>query len=248
MAGVALVSLVVGASMAWPIGRVDQARREDDRADMRAASVRGRTFRPAWRSAWWPPLAVSFLFVAHWGVVTGYLPQRAEPAGADIALFFTADAASLVDRAHPGGAARGARRLAALDAHRHRHDRRSACCSCCHRRRHRCSSRPASGPASGAAFLLPPVNFELARRSTDAIRGSAFALFSFAFSAGVALGSIGISPIFGTVGFEVALAFGIGLCLLGGVVVLVDPWLRGRPPLPPMPTEGSLPIGLSAAG
>jgi len=49
---------------------------------MAAASVRGRTFRPAWRAAWWPPLAVSFLFVAHWGVITGYLPQRAETAGA----------------------------------------------------------------------------------------------------------------------------------------------------------------------
>ena len=104
------------------------------------------------------------------------------------------------------------------------------------------------GTGIGAAFLLPPVNFELARRSTDAIRGSAFALFSFAFSAGVALGSIGISPIIGTVGFEVALAFGIGLCLLGGLVVLVDPWLRGRPPLPPLPTEASLPTGMPIAG
>lgn len=247
VAGVALLSLVIGASMAWPIGRVDQARREGDRADMRAASVRGRTFRPAWRSAWWPPLAVSFLFVAHWGVLTGYLPQRAELAGADIALFFTADAASLVIARIP--AARLVERVGSRRSMLIGISTTAVCLLFL--------LPPATTPllvaagigtGVGAAFLLPPVNFELARRSTDAIRGSAFALFSFAFSAGVALGSIGISPIIGTVGFEVALAFGIGLCLLGGVVVLVDPWLRGLPPLPPALTEDSLPTGMPVAG
>ena len=36
--------------------------------------------------------------------------------------------------------------------------------------------------------------------------------------------------------------------VVGGLVVLVDPWLRGRPPLPPLPPEGSLPTGMPIAG
>jgi len=230
VAAVALVSLVIGASFAWPIGRDDQARRKGNRADLAAAAVRGRTFRPAWRAAWWPPLAISFLFVAHWGVVTGYLPQRAETAGADIALFFTADAAALVAARIP--AARLVERLGS---------RTSMLIGIVGTATFLLFLLPPAtttlvvaagiGTGVGAAFLLPPVNFELSRRSTDDVRGSAFALFSFAFSAGVAIGSIGISRLFATIGFEVALAFGIALCLIAGAVVLVDPWLQGRPPL-----------------
>jgi len=39
----------------------------------------------AYRPAWAAPLAIMVLFVAHWGVVTAYLPQRAEAAGASAA-------------------------------------------------------------------------------------------------------------------------------------------------------------------
>ncbi|MET1232136.1 MAG: MFS transporter [Candidatus Limnocylindrales bacterium] len=233
VAVVALASIAIGISMAWPIGRDDQVRRRDDRAEMHAASVRGRTFRPAWRAAWWPPLAISFLFVVHWGVVTGYLPQRAETAGADIALFFTADAAALVAARIP--AARLVERIGS---------RRSMLIGIATTAGSLGFLLPPAttpllivagiGTGVGAAFLLPPINFELSRRSTDDVRGSAFALFSFAFSAGVALGSIGISPFIASIGFEVALAVGLGLCLVGGLVVLADPWLRGRPPLPPV--------------
>ena len=62
-----------------------------------------RTFRPAWRPSWAAPLAIAFLFVAHWGVVTAYLPQRAELAGADIGLFFTGDALALLAFRVPAG-------------------------------------------------------------------------------------------------------------------------------------------------
>jgi MFS family permease len=232
----ALVALAVGVAMAWPIGRLDQRRRVEHRADQVAAAIRGRTFRPAWRTAWWPPLAISFLFVCHWGVVTGYLPQRAEAAGANIALFFTADAAALVVARIP--AARLVERLGSRRSMLIGVGLTAACLLFL--------LPPATTPllvvagvgtGVGAAFLLPPINFELARRSTDAVRGSAFALFSFAFSAGVALGSIGLSPFFATIGFEVAIALGLGLCLLAGVVVAVDPWLRGRDPLPPAAAE-----------
>ncbi|MFI5292107.1 MAG: MFS transporter [Candidatus Limnocylindrales bacterium] len=84
------------------------------------------------------------------------------------------------------------------------------------------------GTGVGAAFLLPPINFELSRRSTDDVRGSAFALFSFAFSAGVAVGSIGMSLFIASIGFGVAIGIGLSLCLVGGLVVVVDPWLRGK--------------------
>ena len=166
-------------------------------------------------------------------MITGYLPQRAETAGADIALFFTADAAALVAARIP--AARLVERIGSRTSMLIGIAVTAACLarSCSRRRRTPLLVLAGIGTGVGAAFLLPPINFELARRSTDDVRGSAFALFSFAFSAGVAIGSIGISPIFSTIGFEVAIAFGIGLCLLGGLVVVVDPWLRGRPPLPP---------------
>ena len=39
---------------------------------------------------------VVVLFVAHWGVVTAYLPVRAEEAGASIGLFFFADGIAIV--------------------------------------------------------------------------------------------------------------------------------------------------------
>ncbi|HEY8168857.1 MAG TPA: MFS transporter [Candidatus Limnocylindrales bacterium] len=227
VAGLALVCLAIGATMAWPIGRADQHRRRARRDDMAAASIRGRTFRPAWRASWWPPLAISFLFVVHWGVVTGYLPQRAEAAGADIALFFTADAAALVAARIP--AARLVERLGS---------RRSMLIGISVTAIALLFLLPPAttpllvvagiGTGVGAAFLLPPINFELSRRSTDDVRGSAFALFSFAFSAGVAVGSIGMSLFIASIGFGVAIGIGLSLCLVGGLVVVVDPWLRGK--------------------
>jgi predicted MFS family arabinose efflux permease len=86
-----------------------------------------------------------------------------------------------------------------------------------------------AGTGIGAALILPPVTFELSRRASDADRGSAFALFAVAFSLGVALGSIGIAPIFDRVGFEAALAAGIGGCVLAAIVTVADPEMRRRP-------------------
>jgi MFS family permease len=173
---------------------------------------------------------LSALFVAHWGVITGYLPQRAAAGGADVGLFFTADAIGVLVARVPAGLL--------VD---------------------RLGSRwlilaglgvtiagllllvlPPTTPllilagaatGIGAALILPPVTVELSRRATDADRGSAFALFGVAFSAGVAVGSIGIAPIFERVGFEAALAAGIGACVLAAIVALADPEMRGGPAL-----------------
>ncbi|MER3418394.1 MAG: hypothetical protein C4343_04685, partial [Chloroflexota bacterium] len=57
----------------------------------------------AYRTSWAAPLAIVVLFVAHWGVVTAYLPQRAEEAGANIGLFFAADGVSVLLMRVPAG-------------------------------------------------------------------------------------------------------------------------------------------------
>jgi len=221
VAAMAMAGVAAGVVLVWPLGRADQAARS-------AGPRVSRTFRPAWRRAWAAPLAMSALFVAHWGVLTGYLPQRATADGADVGLFFTADAIGvllaripagmLVERLGPrllivaGLAVTIAGLLVLLLP----------------------PTTPlllAAGAATGigAALIVPPVTFELSRRSDDSDRGSAFALFAVAFSVGVALGSIGIAPIFDRVGFEVALVAGIGACILAAVLAVVDPELRRQP-------------------
>jgi DHA1 family solute carrier family 18 vesicular amine transporter 1/2 len=225
VATVAAISVAAAAVMLWPL-------RPDRRAPDRAAESRLRAFRPAWRAAWLAPLLVSFLFVAHWGVVTGYLPQRAEASGADVGLFFTADALGVLLLRVPAGWLAGklgtrplilsgivitlTSLLALLPP----------------------STTPllllaGLGTGGGAALILPPITLELSNRSTDADRGSAFALFNVAFSGGIAVGSIGLAPFIGALGFEAAIALGIGACVAAIVVQLLD---RPIPPLRLEPT------------
>jgi MFS family permease len=223
VAALALAGVAGGALLVWPLGRADQATRASGQRP-------SRTFHPAWRPAWAAPLVLIALFIAHWGVVTGYLPQRAAAAGADVGLFFTADAVGVLLARVPAGmlverlgsrwlilaglAITVAGLLALLVT----------------------PTTPllvlaGTGTGVGAALIMPPVTFELSRRSSDHDRGSAFALFSVASSAGIALGSIGIAPIIERVGFEAALATGIGCCVLAGVVTLADAGMRRRPVL-----------------
>ena len=225
VATVAAISVAAAAVMLWPL-------RPDRRAPDRAAESRLRAFRPAWRAAWLAPLLVSFLFVAHWGVVTGYLPQRAEASGADVGLFFTADALGVLLLRVPAGWLAGklgtrpliltgivitlASLVALLPP----------------------STTPllllaGLGTGGGAALILPPITLELSNRSTDADRGSAFALFNVAFSGGIAVGSIGLAPFIGALGFEAAIALGIGACGAAIVVQLLDR------PIPPLNLEPS---------
>ena len=63
----------------------------------------GRRFGFAYRPSWGPLLLVTLLYVAHWGVVTAYLPQRAAAAGADVGLFFVADGLGIVLIRVPSG-------------------------------------------------------------------------------------------------------------------------------------------------
>ncbi len=90
LGGVMVAITALGLVLLAPIKRADRA------AAAAAAGDRPRRYRLAWRPSWAAPIAITFLFVAHWGVVTGYLPQRAAAAGADVSLLFTGDAIALL--------------------------------------------------------------------------------------------------------------------------------------------------------
>jgi len=181
----------------------------------------------AFRRSWVPPLAVTLLYVAHWGVVTAYLPQRAELAGADVGLFFAADGVAVLALRIPSGwlADRVPPRWLVLTG--------------------LLATAVAIGllvlpvttpilvvagllTGGGAGVILTPLLVEISRRSTDADRGSAFAMFSAALAAALVLGSIGASPIIGAAGFEATILATIaGLGLAAGVALL-DPGLSQR--------------------
>ena len=215
----ACISVTVGALLLFPLKGAERTARAV------TPGISPRTFRPAWRPSWAAPLAIAFLFVAHWGVVTGYLPQRAELAGADIGLFFTGDALALLAFRVPAGWLAGrigplplilagvvvtALSLALL------------------------IPPPTTpllilagiGTGAGGALTLPVLIIELSRRSDATDRGSAFGLYSVAFGSGIALGSIGLAPFYDTVGFETAMAIGIGCCLSSAVIAVFDRAMR----------------------
>jgi predicted MFS family arabinose efflux permease len=194
-------------------------------APARAAATAPSRFGIVFRRPWAVPLAITVLYVAHWGAVTAYLPVRAEGTGADVGLYFAAD-----------GLAVFAMRLPTAWLAR------------------RFTSRgliavgvvltavaigmlllPLSTPllvASGllgggaSAAVLSPLLFELNRRSGDADRGSAFALYSGSLAGAISLGSIGGAPIVAAYGLSAALAGGIALILASLGLALADPSLR----------------------
>src|SRR4029079_3294455 len=57
----------------------------------------------AFRRPWAPLIVIDLLFIAHWGVVIAFLPQRAEAAGANIGLFFIADGIAILLSRVPSG-------------------------------------------------------------------------------------------------------------------------------------------------
>jgi MFS family permease len=187
-----------------------------------------RLFGFAFRREWTPPLLITVLYVAHWGVVTAYLPQRAELAGADIGLFFVADGIAvlalripsgwLADRIQPrwlvlAGLLATAVAIGLLIL-------------------------PVTTPillvaglltGGGAGLVLTPLLVELSRRSTDADRGSAFAMLSAALAAALVLGSIGAAPVIASAGFEATILVTIAGIVLATIVALADPGLAPKP-------------------
>ncbi|OGO56303.1 MAG: hypothetical protein A2V85_10635 [Chloroflexi bacterium RBG_16_72_14] len=200
-------------------------------ADAVAARAARRRFGITFRREWAAPLLVLVTYVAHWGAVTAYLPVRAEAAGADIGLYFAADGLAIFLMRLPSGwlvdrftarililVGAGATALAVGML-----------------------LLPLTTPllvvsgligGGAGALVLTPVTVELSRRSTDADRGSAFAMLSGGIAVAITLGSIGGAPIVALLGLSAALAAGIVLIGVSMAVTLSDPLLarpsRGR--------------------
>jgi MFS family permease len=186
---------------------------------------RSRAFRPAFRPSWVGPLAISTLFIVHWGVITGFLPQHVDGTGASIALFFTVDAVAILALRVPMGYLTdhlGTRPLmvagAALTM--------VGVVALLPPPTTPLLVAAALGTGVGGALILPPLTVELAHRSSALDRGSAFALFSAAFAGGIAIGSIGGAPIVATLGFDAAIVASMVAC----AAALAWSWL-----LPPAP-------------
>jgi MFS family permease len=184
----------------------------------------GFAFRPAWASL----IAIDLLYIAHWGVIVAFLPQRAEAAGANIGLFFVADGIAillsrvpsgwLADRIPPifliitGLAATG---IAVLVL-----------------------TLPPSTPllvvagvltGTGGGLVITPMLVEISRRSRDADRGSAFALFSAANAGALAIGSIGGAIILDAYGFEGAMLATLAGIVGAAILTFLDQGLRRQP-------------------
>jgi predicted MFS family arabinose efflux permease len=229
--GLSAVSVLVGvlvlAALAIVIAR-PITRTTEAAASNLAAARRRMGF--AWRRSWLVPLAVVVLFVLHWGLLIAYLPQRAVAANADIGLFFAADgiavllaripAGWLADHMRPVGPVLAGVALTFVGV------------------------APLFAPPTtpvliasglltgiGGALIIQPLMLAMTARSTDADRGSAFALFSASFSASIALASVGTAPLIGTVGYSTLLALALGALASSAVVALLDADLRRKPNL-----------------
>lgn len=216
-----MVAVLVAGALALVVAR-PIVMREPTATHLEAAQ---RHFGFAWRPQWVGPLGVTVLFVLHWGVLSAYLPQRAEAAGANIGLFFAADglfvllmrvpAGWLADRIAPlwpvlAGIAMTFVGVALL-------------------------FDPPTTPVLvlsgtltgvGAALIVQPLMLALTARSSDTDRGSAFALFAASFAASIALGTVGTAPLINALGFGTLLAIALVALAGSAVVAFLDPGLR----------------------
>jgi MFS family permease len=201
-----------------------------------------RRFGITFLREWAIPLLITCTYVAHWGAITAYLPVRAAAAGADIGLYFVADGIAIFAMRLPSGwladrvpsrilIASGAGATAIAIG---------------------MLLLPLTTPilivsgligGAGGAVVMTPLLLELSRRSTDADRGSAFALYSGALATAMALGSIGGAPIVALFGMSAALLLGIVLILVSLALALWDPTLRTVRPHPEQPDTLAAPIG-----
>jgi predicted MFS family arabinose efflux permease len=240
MRGVAVFAIAaVGLGIALALGLRGRLAGEAPEQDVFGPAPAARRLGFAYRASWAVPLALTVLFAVHWGVVVAYLPQRAEAAGADIGLFFAADALAIFASRIPTGwlADRVPSRYLLLVG-----------LAITVVSLGLLLPRPETsvlilagiGTGVGGGFMVSPLLLELARRSGPADRGSAFALFSVAFALALSLGSVGGAPIVALGGFEPAMLAGIAALALAGVVAVVDPSLRRarRGPPPGGPVAG----------
>ncbi len=179
----------------------------------------------AFRRSWSPLIAMVVLFIAYWGVVVAYLPQRAVAAGADVGLFFAADGlAVLLFRVPTGWLADRMAAVVLIVA-----GLATTAVSIV------MLTLPLTTPiliaagaigGAGGGMAMTPILVELSRRSSDADRGSAFSSFSAALASALVIGSIGGAPVVETLGFEAALWIGCAAVGVGVIVALADARLR----------------------
>ena len=237
---VTAASVVLSMLILLPLPDSERAAREAGHAE------RSRGFRPTWRRSWATPLAISFLFVAHWGVVLGYLPQRAEAAGADIGLFFTGDALALLALRIPAAWLAGRIGVGPLVV------AGTVVASASLALLLLPPTTPllvlaGIGTGAGGAMALPTIMIELTHRSDASDRGSAFGLYTVSFGAGIAIGSVGIAPFYSALGFEVAMGAMIVACVAAGVVAILDGDMRHPPRAAPATTATEPATGTGAA-
>ena len=82
---------------------------------------------------------------------------------------------------------------------------------------------------AGGGLVMTPILLELAGRSSDEDRGSAFSLFSAALASALVVGSIGAAPVVQTLGFEAALFVGLAGIVGAALIGLSDGQLRAHP-------------------
>ena len=193
-----------------------------------AHSVARRHLGLAIRPSWIPLLTMVLLYIGHWGVIVAYLPQRAEAAGADIGLFFAADGiAVLLSRVPTGWLADHVRSVYLMVSGLALSGTSVVLLTA-----------PPTTPlliisgllgGVGGGLTMTPILLELAHRSTDADRGSAFSLFSAALALALVFGSIGAAPLVQVFGFEAALLAGVAGIIAAALVALSDGQLRAHP-------------------
>ena len=228
--GVALtMTLVVAAGVALVL-LIPFHFREPEGADPTIAAhpVARRHLGLALRPTWIPLLAMVVLYITHWGVIVAYLPQRAEAAGADIGLFFAADGvAVLLSRVPAGWLADHVRSIYLILAGLIVSGTSVALLTA-----------PPTTPllivagllgGAGGGLVMTPILLELAGRSSDPDRGSAFSLFSAALASALVVGSIGAAPVVQTLGFEAALFVGLAGIVGAALIGLSDGQLRAHP-------------------
>jgi DHA1 family multidrug resistance protein-like MFS transporter len=201
--------------------------REATREAAHALGDASRRFGITFRREWAVPLLIVVTYVAHWGAITAYLPVRASQAGADIGLYFAADGVAIFAMRLTSGwlIDRISTRILVVTG--------GVLTSVAVGMLLLPLTTPlliVSGLLGGAAgaLVMTPILVELSHRSSDADRGSAFALFSGGLATAMTLGSIGGAPVVAAFGLSAALALGIGLIFVSIALTLSDPSLRNR--------------------
>jgi MFS family permease len=156
----------------------------------------------SYRLEWTPLYAITFIAVVYWGVVTAFLAIEV-PSNqlTNVGWFFTADAIAVLAARVPAGylADRfGPRWLLVIGS------LSTALAIGILTLTPSFITLMLAGIGTGvsAALLFPPILLELSKRSTDANRGTAMALYNTSFAAAVGAGSVGGALLVPRVGFR----------------------------------------------